>query len=79
MYFTFQDFSDTTALPIIRVDPDGRCAAMLIYGTKLVILPFQKDVYSDEVETMMTEGEKGPKTRSVSNHTYFISRNGVFK
>ena len=27
----------------MAVDPDYRCAAMLIYGTKLVVLPYQRD------------------------------------
>ena len=36
---------------------------MLIYGTKLVVLPFQKDVYSEDMEGMMSEEDKGTKTR----------------
>lgn len=30
--------------PILRTDPECRCAAMLTYGSKLVILPFKRDV-----------------------------------
>jgi len=30
--------------PLIRVDPEGRCAAMLSYGKTIVILPFRKDL-----------------------------------
>uniref|UniRef100_T1HLS2 Cleavage and polyadenylation specificity factor subunit 1 n=1 Tax=Rhodnius prolixus TaxID=13249 RepID=T1HLS2_RHOPR len=30
-------------IPVIRVDPEGRCAVMLIYGRKLVVLPFRRE------------------------------------
>ena len=32
---------------LVRVDPEGRCACMLIYGSRLVILPFKKDTLPD--------------------------------
>lgn len=43
-------------IPIVRVDPENRCAVMLIYGTKLVVLPFRKDTLSDEQEGGVGEG-----------------------
>jgi len=58
-----QDFSDPVALPTVRVDPDGRCAAMLIYGTKLVVLPFKKDVLSEDVDGMIEAEESASKSR----------------
>ncbi|CAG4972278.1 unnamed protein product [Colias eurytheme] len=35
-------------IPWIRVDPEFRCAVMLLYGKKLAVLPFRKDITSDE-------------------------------
>lgn len=35
-------------IPVVRVDPEGRCAAMLIFGRNIIILPFRKDVAVDE-------------------------------
>ncbi|XP_014118419.1 PREDICTED: cleavage and polyadenylation specificity factor subunit 1-like, partial [Pseudopodoces humilis] len=44
--------------PRVRVDPDGRCAVMLIYGTRLVVLPFRRDSLADEHEGLVGEGQK---------------------
>uniref|UniRef100_H2ZS88 Cleavage and polyadenylation specificity factor subunit 1 n=1 Tax=Latimeria chalumnae TaxID=7897 RepID=H2ZS88_LATCH len=51
-------FVQNVHIPIVRVDPDGRCAVMLIYGTRLVVLPFRKDTLSDEHDGVMGEGQK---------------------
>lgn len=37
-------------IPIVKVDPDNRCAVMVIYGRKLVVLPFRRDSSLDEIE-----------------------------
>lgn len=36
--------------PIVKVDPDNRCAVMVVYGKKLVVLPFRRDSSLDEIE-----------------------------
>jgi cleavage and polyadenylation specificity factor subunit 1 len=43
-------WTGTHNIPIVRVDPDNRCAVMLVYGKKLVVLPFRKDNTLDEIE-----------------------------
>lgn len=47
-------------VPIVRVDPEGRCAVMLIYGRKLVVLPFRKDPTLDDAEAEITRSSKAP-------------------
>lgn len=54
-------------IPIVRVDPEGRCAVMLIYGRKLVVLPFRKDPTLDDGDIL--ESTKLP----VSNKTPILS------
>ncbi|XP_069051049.1 cleavage and polyadenylation specificity factor subunit 1 isoform X1 [Lepisosteus oculatus] len=51
-------FVQNVHIPIVRVDPENRCAVMLIYGTRLVVLPFRKDTLTDEQEGIVGEGQK---------------------
>ncbi|KAM9776273.1 cleavage and polyadenylation specificity factor subunit 1 [Syngnathus typhle] len=51
-------FVQNVHVPIVRVDPENRCAVMLIYGTKLVVLPFRKDTLTDEQESGVGDGPK---------------------
>lgn len=39
----FQDgFSNNFAIPIVRVDPESRCAAMVVSNAHLAILPIRR-------------------------------------
>ncbi|KAM6958697.1 cleavage and polyadenylation specificity factor subunit 1 [Aplochiton taeniatus] len=51
-------FVQNIHIPIVRVDPENRCAVMLVYGTQLVVLPFRKDTLTDEQEGLVGEGPK---------------------
>ncbi|XP_076157774.1 cleavage and polyadenylation specificity factor subunit 1 [Alosa pseudoharengus] len=51
-------FVQNVHIPIVRVDPENRCAVMLVYGTRLVVLPFRKDTLTDEQEGIVGEGQK---------------------
>lgn len=39
------------------MDPENRCAAMLVYGRRLVILPFRVDTMLEESETSFEEAD----------------------
>lgn len=73
-YFEEEDIRDGWTnhyhIPIVRVDPEGRCAAMLIYGRKLVILPFRKDPVIDESE--MIDGNKTSTSKTPILSSYMI-------
>lgn len=48
-------------VPIVRADPEGRCAAMIVYERNIVILPFRKESVSEDQEvtagnTHVTQG-----------------------
>ncbi|XP_032830400.1 cleavage and polyadenylation specificity factor subunit 1 isoform X1 [Petromyzon marinus] len=51
-------FHGNVHVPVVRVDPDARCAAMLVYGTRLVVLPFRRETLADEAEGGVSEGQK---------------------
>lgn len=51
-------FVQNVHIPMVRVDPENRCAVMLVYGTCLVVLPFRKDTLADEQEGIVGEGQK---------------------
>lgn len=53
-FFEEQDVRDGWTgryyIPMVRVDPDARCAVMIVYGKRLVVLPFRKENGIDEIE-----------------------------
>ncbi|XP_067281871.1 cleavage and polyadenylation specificity factor subunit 1 [Pseudorasbora parva] len=53
-----EGFVQNVHIPMVRVDPENRCAVMLVYGTCLVVLPFRKDTLTDEQEGIVGEGQK---------------------
>ncbi|XP_022229286.2 cleavage and polyadenylation specificity factor subunit 1 [Drosophila obscura] len=53
-------------VPVVRVDPDARCAVMLVYGKRLVVLPFRKDNSLDEIELTDVKPFKKAPTAMVS-------------
>lgn len=59
MFFVTQDGWVTNhEIPIVRVDPENRCAAMLVYGRRLVILPFRIDTLLEEPEVSNVEADE---------------------
>ncbi|XP_022802134.1 cleavage and polyadenylation specificity factor subunit 1-like [Stylophora pistillata] len=49
--------------PMVCVDPDRRCAVMLIYGTHIVVLPFRQEGVLEEHEqegTFTASGDRSP-------------------
>ncbi|CAG9824249.1 unnamed protein product [Phaedon cochleariae] len=53
-YFEEDDMKDGWThhhhVPIVRVDPENRCAVMTVFGRKLVVLPFRRDTSIDDNE-----------------------------
>ncbi|QQP56974.1 Uncharacterized protein FKW44_001819, partial [Caligus rogercresseyi] len=45
---TREGFVHNFQVPVVRADPDSRCAAMLVYGRQIVILPFKGDAISEK-------------------------------
>ncbi|KAG8038870.1 hypothetical protein G9C98_003177 [Cotesia typhae] len=55
-------------IPIVRVDPEGRCAVMLVYGRKLVVLPFRKDPTLDDGDLLEASKSSSSKTPILSSY-----------
>ncbi|XP_022837333.1 cleavage and polyadenylation specificity factor subunit 1 [Spodoptera litura] len=57
-------------IPWIRVDPECRCAVMLLYGKKLAVLPFRKDITNEDGDPL----EAKPLDSKVAQPTQPINR-----
>lgn len=57
-----QGYTQSSLPPVIRVDPDGRCAALLIYGRSIVILPFRREagIISVDQDSSISQAVKSP-------------------
>lgn len=53
-------------IPTVRVDPDNRCAVMVCYGRKLVVLPFRRDNSLDEIEVQDVKPMKKTPTQLIA-------------
>lgn len=53
-------------IPMVRVDPDNRCAVMVCYGRKLVVLPFRRDNSLDEIEVQDVKPMKKTPTQLIA-------------
>lgn len=52
LLFVDEGIGSAHKIPEIRVDPEGRCAALLIFRNTLAILPFRKDSAHDSNVTL---------------------------
>jgi cleavage and polyadenylation specificity factor subunit 1 len=54
-YFEEDDMKDGWThhyhVPIVRADPENRCAVMTVFGRKLVVLPFRRENSIDDTDT----------------------------
>lgn len=59
---------------MVRVDPESRCAAMLVYGRRLVILPFRVDTLLEESETSFQESDAENSSQILSSYTIVLKQ-----
>lgn len=75
-YFEEEDMKDGWTsnydIPIVRVDPESRCAAMLVYGRRLVILPFRVDTMLEESENSFQEPDSENISQVLPSYTILL-------
>lgn len=61
-------------MPIIRADPENRCAVMTIFGKKLVVLPFRRENAIDEGDStdIKPMSSAGGSSKSLILASYMI-------
>lgn len=57
---------------MVRVDPESRCAAMLVYGRRLVILPFRVDTMLEESENSFLEADTENASQVLPSYTIVL-------
>lgn len=57
---------------MVRVDPESRCAAMLVYGRRLVILPFRVDTMLEESENTFQEEDAENSSQVLPSYTIVL-------
>lgn len=59
-------------MPIVRADPENRCAVMTVFGRKLVVLPFRRENVMDDSDPAeskpMTSGAHGSKSPILASY-----------
>jgi hypothetical protein len=62
----------STNIPIIRADPDNRCAAMLVYGQQLVVLPFRREIMVDSLDGTAAGARSVTHYYTCNGFTYLV-------